>query len=324
MGAIVLTVDVEDYFHVSGFASCIRPDQWDGYPLRVEASTDRLLSLFDRCNVRGTFFVLGWLADRTPQLIHRIAKAGHEIASHGYWHQLVYDQTPEQFREDLRRSRQAIGEACGVSVMAYRAPSFSITARSLWALDVLLEEGFQVDSSVFPVRHDRYGIPGARPDLHLLETQVGPIIEFPPSFGTVAGRRIPIGGGYFRMFPLAVSRRAIAAVNRQGRPAMFYIHPWEVDPDQPRIGGVPLRNRFRHYVNLRRTARRLERLVEHARCMTLGEACGSLLIQQEELASIPASGVTAARSDKSFHTNHSPGIGLKYPPASGGRQSPVS
>ncbi|TWU29133.1 XrtA system polysaccharide deacetylase [Novipirellula artificiosorum] len=256
-----LTVDVEDYFHVSAFADRVCRHDWDRYECRVETSTDRLLSLFDAEQVRGTFFVLGWVAERYPALIRRIADAGHEIASHGYWHQLVYDLTPEAFAKDIADSKEAIADACGVVVTAYRAPSFSITEKSLWALDILAEHGFETDSSIFPISgHDRYGMATAQKEIHEIQTEHGPIREFPPSAWSTGRVHVPVGGGYFRLFPLRLTSQAINAVRREGRPAMFYTHPWEIDADQPRIKQINKRSRFRHYVGLKRTENRLRRL----------------------------------------------------------------
>ncbi len=257
-----LTVDVEDYFQVSAFSQRICRSTWDAVPCRVEQSTDRILALFDACQVKGTFFILGWVADRFPKLVQRIATAGHEVASHGYWHQLVYDLTPEQFAGDLIRSRDAIGTACGVTATAYRAPSFSIVERSWWALDVLAELGFTVDSSVFPIRgHDRYGVPDAKQEIHQIATPHGALCEFPPSIWKRGRMNVPIGGGYFRLCPLALTLKAIREVRKQGRPAMFYIHPWEIDPSQPRVKKIGVKTRFRHYVGVTKTERRLRRLL---------------------------------------------------------------
>jgi polysaccharide deacetylase family protein (PEP-CTERM system associated) len=269
----VLSVDVEDYFQVSAFANQVHRKDWDSFPLRVERSTNQLLELFAARNQKGTFFVLGWVAERLPQLVQRIAQEGHELASHGFWHELVYNQSPDVFREDVRRSREVLQQVGGVSVTAYRAPSFSITARSMWALDVLVEEGFTSDSSIFPIRHDRYGVPGAVETPHVIQTAAGPITEFPPTFARFAGRlHCPIGGGYFRILPFGVSTWAISKLVDQGRPAMFYLHPWEIDPDQPRISGVSMRSRFRHYTGLHRTQRRLNRLLAMFPFTTMSDA----------------------------------------------------
>jgi len=265
-----LTVDVEDYFQVSAFEHRISRDDWPSIPARVEGSTDRLLELFSDAGVHGTFFVLGWVAERFPQLVQRIAAAGHELASHGYWHRLVYDITPDAFRADVQRSREVIEQASGVQVTAYRAPSFSVNHRSLWALDVLAELGFTIDSSIFPVRHDRYGIPDARLEPHRIETAAGVITEFPPSVWQLGRFNLPIaGGGYFRLYPLNMTLRGIAAVLNAQRPFMFYLHPWEVDPDQPPVNGVGWKRRWRHTVGLRCTELKLKGLLKSVHFDTL-------------------------------------------------------
>ncbi|QDV26811.1 XrtA system polysaccharide deacetylase [Aureliella helgolandensis] len=264
------TVDVEDYYQVSAFENRVSRKQWDKYESRVEGNTDRLLKLLDQHSVQGTFFILGWVAERYPELVQRIHHAGHEVASHGYWHQLVYDQSPEDFATDLSDSVDAIYNACGVEVSAYRAPSFSITSRSLWALDILVQKGFTVDSSIFPIKgHDRYGMPGAKREIHRLETETGSIIEFPPSAWHLPGLNIPIGGGYFRIFPYSVSRRAMKQVRKTEHPAMFYIHPWEIDPKQPTIAGAGLKTRMRHYTGLHNTHARLDRMLRESSFTTM-------------------------------------------------------
>lgn len=257
-----MTVDVEDYYQVSAFEGVVDRRDWDHLPSRVEASTYRLLELFDRWNVKCTFFVLGWVARRFPQLVCDIDAAGHEIGSHSFWHRLVYLMSREEFREDLRLSRDVLQDLVGKPITLYRAPSFSITRRSLWALEVLAEEGFTQDSSVVPAWHDRYGVPGAEPRIHQIRTAAGSITEFPPSVAHVCGLRLPIsGGGYFRFYPWSMTRHLLRAVNRrEQRPFVFYMHPWEVDPDQPRLPGS-LVSRFRHYVNLGSTKSRLESLL---------------------------------------------------------------
>ncbi|MEM7557995.1 MAG: XrtA system polysaccharide deacetylase [Planctomycetota bacterium] len=257
-----LTVDVEDYFQVSAFAERVTRQDWDKYECRVEANTDRILAIFDEASVQGTFFILGWVAERYPDLVKRIHSAGHEIASHGYWHQLVYDLTPEEFAKDISDSKDAISNACGVEATAYRAPSFSITPRSEWALDILIEQGFTLDSSIFPIKgHDRYGFPDAPKHIHRTERENGSLLEFPPTSGSLGPLPVPIGGGYFRLFPLALTLRAIKQVRDIIGPAMFYIHPWEIDPDQPKIQGAGAKSSFRHYVNLGKTAEKLRRMI---------------------------------------------------------------
>lgn len=254
---------MEDYFQVSAFADRVCRNNWDRYECRVEANTDQLLSIFDGAEVRGTFFVLGWVAERYPDLIRRISNAGHEIASHGYWHQLVYDLTPEEFAKDIADSRDAIANACGVEVSVYRAPSFSIVPRSRWALSILAENGFTIDSSIFPIAgHDRYGDPDARKGIHTIETPHGSITEFPPTAGHIGRFPLPIGGGYFRLFPLGLTNQAIKQVRKKNGSAMFYIHPWEIDPTQPRIPGATRKSRFRHLVGLKQTETKLRRLLK--------------------------------------------------------------
>jgi len=262
-----LTVDVEDYFHVTAFEKHIDRDDWHSHGDRIVASTRRILRLFDDHNVKGTFFVLGWVAERFADLVREIHAAGHEIGSHSYWHRLIYDQTPEQFREDLCRSRDVLQDTIQTPVTAHRAPSFSITGRSLWALDILAEEGFRVDSSIFPTRHDRYGIPDAPTQIHQIETGSGPLWEFPPSVLKIGRSNVPVGGGgYFRLYPLSWTIRALARINRTtSQPFMFYMHPWEIDPEQPRVPVSSRLSRFRHYVNLAKTEQKLNALLARFR-----------------------------------------------------------
>jgi polysaccharide deacetylase family protein (PEP-CTERM system associated) len=258
----VFSVDVEDYFQVSAFAGSVDPLCWDDYESRVVRNTQRILRRLEEAQIRGTFFILGWVAQRFPQLVRDIDRAGHEIGCHSFWHRLVYDLTPDTFRDDLRHGRDVLEQIVGRPVVAYRAPSFSIVPRSLWALDILVEEGFRYDSSIFPVRHDRYGIPRAEPSPHEIECAQGWLWEFPPAVYRLLGGHVPIaGGGYFRLFPLWFSLRGLRAVNQQaGQPFIFYLHPWELDPDQPRLRG-PWGSRLRHYVNLGATERKLTHLL---------------------------------------------------------------
>ncbi|MCK4706704.1 MAG: DUF3473 domain-containing protein [Gammaproteobacteria bacterium] len=257
-----LTVDVEDYFHVSAFAKNINQQDWDNYPLRVENNTRRLLDLFDEYEVKATFFVLGWVAERTPDLIKDIANRGHEVACHGFSHQLVYNQSPEVFREETLRSKQLLEDIIQAPVSGYRAASYSITNRSLWALDILAEAGFEYDSSIFPVRHDRYGIPDAPEFPHRIETRNGrSLVEFPLSTAKLFKYRLPVaGGGYFRLYPYALTRTGLSQINRGRQPFIFYLHPWEIDPDQPKIP-TSWFSRFRHYNNLDKCEGRLRSLM---------------------------------------------------------------
>jgi polysaccharide deacetylase family protein (PEP-CTERM system associated) len=257
-----MTVDVEDYFHVSVFDGVVPRSQWESLESRVVSNTERLLDLFDEHAVRGTFFVLGWVAERYPSLVPSIAARGHELASHGYAHRLVYDQTPDSFRDDVRRSKAIIEEQSGCRVNGYRAPSFSVTEQSLWALDVLLEEGYRYDASIFPIRHDRYGIPDAPRWPHAMARAGGSLFEVPGSTVRVGGTNLPVaGGGYFRILPYAWTRWGMRRLNRvEGQPAVFYLHPWEIDPEQPRLPASVL-GRFRHYRNLHLTEARLHSLM---------------------------------------------------------------
>ncbi len=267
-----LTIDVEDYYHVSAFEGIVHREQWDRHASRVVDNTRRVLELLAGHGVEATFFVLGWVAERFPELVRDIRAAGHEIGSHGYWHRLIYRQTADEFRDDLRRSRGVLEDLLGEPVIAYRAPSFSITRQSEWALEVLVEEGFQVDSSVFPIYHDRYGLPGTEPRIHPIDTPAGTLWEFPPPVVRWAGCALPIGGGgYLRLYPLWLTCRGLAWINRRARrPFLVYLHPWELDPNQPRLAGVPLASRFRHYVNLGGTERKLNALLSRFRFGPLG------------------------------------------------------
>lgn len=274
-----LTIDVEDYFHVTAFERQVRRDEWDTYPLRVTDNTLRILDMLDEFGVRATFFVLGWVAGRIPLLVKEIHRRGHEIACHGYGHQLIYRIGPEKFREDVRRSKVLLEEICGVKVNGYRAPSYSITNQSPWALDILIEEGFSYDSSIFPVLHDIYGMPDAPRFPHGIQRPSGTIQEFPLSTLPIrVGKkeyRLPIaGGGYLRLFPAQLIRRGIEYINRaEGEPAVLYFHPWELDPEQPRIK-AGLKSRFRHYLNLHKTEEKLQHLLAAVRFAPMGEVLG--------------------------------------------------
>lgn len=259
----IISVDVEDYFQVEAFSGVINRSEWANFPCRVEANTKRILDLFDELNVHGTFFILGWVADRYPGLVREIVRRGHEPASHSYWHRLVYTLSPEEFREDTEKSKNCIEQAAGEAVYGHRAPSFSITSRSSWALDILAELGFQYDSSVFPVKHDVYGVPAAPRVPFQIMTKFGPIVEFPmTTFRLGTGPNLPVGGGgYLRMLPSWYTRLGVQRVIREGLPVICYIHPWELDPEQPRIA-AGFRSRLRHYTNLTKTAARLRRLLE--------------------------------------------------------------
>ncbi len=272
----LFSVDVEDYFQVSAFEHYVQRKEWDNFECRVVSNTHRMLRLLARHNVRGTFFVLGWIADHYPQLVRDIQRDGHEIASHGYWHRLIYQQTPEEFRTDLRQARDVIQDITGTAVNAYRAPSFSITKQSLWALEILVEEGFSVDSSIFPIYHDRYGIPDAEPGIRQITTKTGSLREVPPSVVQIAGLKVPVGGGYFRLYPGPVTCYFLRRINHNSKqPFTFYIHSWELDPAQPRLSIRSKVSRFRHYINLHKTERKLERLLKEFRFGPIAEVLTS-------------------------------------------------
>jgi polysaccharide deacetylase family protein (PEP-CTERM system associated) len=275
-----MTVDVEDYFHVSNFEHLVARESWTTRESRVEANTDRLLELFAAAGIKATFFVLAWVAERSPALVARIGAAGHELASHGYAHRQIHDQSREAFRDDVRRARAIIEDAAGQPVGGYRAPSFTVTRRTLWALDVLVEEGYTYDSSIFPIHHDRYGIPDADRHAFVVSTPAGRLVEVPASTVRLAGTNFPIGGGgYFRLLPFWWTTWGIARVNHvEGRPTVFYLHPWEIDPDQPRLS-APLTARIRHYRNLHRTESRLTALMRRFEFGTMAQ-----LIAAVELA----------------------------------------
>lgn len=281
--ANALTIDVEDYFQVAALAEAVRREDWHSMEYRVEANTHLLLELLDRHNTRATFFTLGWVAEKSPQLVRDIQKAGHEVASHGYSHQLIYNQTPEVFREETRRSKQILEDITGEPITGYRAASYSITNQSRWALDILAEEGFVWDSSIFPVHHDRYGMPGTPRWPHRLTTDNGhELAEFPLSTLKFPGYTLPIaGGGYFRLFPYWFSRWGLGSINRQGHPFVFYLHPWEVDPDQPRLD-VKWFSRFRHYNNLDVCEHRLDQLLGHFRFTAMGDVLRNLQLLEKE------------------------------------------
>jgi len=281
--ANALTVDVEDYFHVSAFASSISPASWASRESRVVGNTERLLAIFEQLDVRGTFFVLGWVAERYPHLVRDIAARGHEIACHGYSHRLVYEQSPEEFYDETSRAKSLLENIVGSAVLGYRAASYSIVRRSLWALDVLVELGFTYDSSVFPIRHDRYGIPGAERAPHYLPTPGGKVIaEWPLSTARIFGVKIPVsGGGYFRLLPYWLTRWGLNSINRhESRPFIFYLHPWEIDPGQPLVRASRF-SRFRHYNNLDKCEERLQILLREFRFGTARDGLTQLGLLSE-------------------------------------------
>lgn len=273
-----MSVDVEDYFHVAALADAIPRDQWDVMAYRAEDSTRRLLRMFDEAGVSATFFVLGWVARRSPHLVREIQSAGHEVASHGWSHELVFNQTPEEFRRETANAKALLEDITGTQVRGYRASTYSITRRSLWALDILCDLGFHYDSSIFPIRHDVYGIPDAAVSPGIIQAPSGArIVEFPMSTARFAGVRLPVsGGGYFRLLPYWLTRAGLARLNhREKRPFVFYLHPWEIDPEQPKIK-VKLLSRLRHYTNLGRTEGRLQRLMQEFQFASIGKVLTDL------------------------------------------------
>jgi polysaccharide deacetylase family protein (PEP-CTERM system associated) len=268
-----ITVDVEDYYQVSAFNKQVTKADWEGYESRVYDNTQRILKIFDDNNIKGTFFVLGWVAERNKKLIKEIDELGHEVACHGYSHDLVYNQTPDKFLDETRQSKAIIEDIIGSEIKGYRAASYSITGRSLWALDILSECGFTYDSSIFPIVHDRYGIPGAKTMPHRLTTDKGnQIVEFPLSTVGIMNRRLPVsGGGYFRLFPYWLSKAGLNRVNQNDRmPFIFYMHPWEIDEGQPKIKSSRL-SEFRHYNNIHKFETRLLKLVSDFEFSTVSD-----------------------------------------------------
>ena len=256
-----LTFDIEEHFQVSAFDSQVQREQWDRLESRVERNTEKILGILGLQGVRATFFVLGWVAERYPSLIRLIAAGGHEVASHGYEHWMVTSQTPDEFRADVRKAKAILEDLIGSPVLGYRAPSFTIMDRTKWALQVLVEEGYRYDSSIFPIRHDRYGMPGASPHRHQVKTPTGVIWEVPPATVQIAKARIPVaGGGYFRLFPYPVLKMLLKRAELEAEPLIMYLHPWEIDPAQPRMQGA-WASRFRHYLNLDKTEGRLLQLL---------------------------------------------------------------
>lgn len=292
-----MTVDVEDYYQVSGFESRIAFESWPRYESRVVGNTWRILELFHFYRVKATFFVLGWIAENYPQVVLAIRQEGHEIASHGYRHRLLYNMNPKEFREDTERAKGILEDLCGCRVVGYRAASYSIVEKTLWALDILTDLGFQYDSSIFPIYHDRYGIPGAdRFPFYYSVSEDRKILEFPLSTVKIYGRNVPVaGGGYLRLLPYRFIRWGIRQINeKEGQSAIIYLHPWEIDPGQPKVrGSWP--SRFRHYINLDKTESRLKRLLGEFRFGTLQmlmqqieKGNESQLVVKEEKETIPA------------------------------------
>lgn len=256
-----LTIDVEDYFQVSAFADIVPPSEWAAMEQRAPDNTRNILDLLKKYGVHATFFVVGWVAENHPEVVRAIAADGHVIGCHSYWHRPVYELTPQEFREDTLKAKAILESIADRKITAYRAPSYSITKKSLWALDILKEAGFTTDSSIFPIWHDLYGIPDAPRFTYLLSPQG--IQEYPISTAHFFGKNLPIaGGGYFRLFPYWFTKFALKRINaKEGQPFVFYLHPWEIDKGQPRFRQARMRSRFRHYNNLEKTMGRFERLL---------------------------------------------------------------
>jgi len=270
-----LSVDIEDWFQVGAFERIVRREDWDTLQPRVERNSDAVLALFARHGVYATFFTLGWVAERYPDLIRRIAAAGHEVASHGWDHVRVFTMTPGQFRADIGRTRALLEDLTGRRVAGYRAPSFSIDSRTPWAHEILAEEGYAYSSSVAPISHDHYGWPGA-PRFAFRPVKESALVELPVTSAKFGGKLLAAGGGgFFRLLPYRFSRWAIRQVNREGRPAIFYFHPWEIDPSQPRLVNAPLRSKLRHYSRLGAMEAKLHRLIQEFRWGSVADAAAA-------------------------------------------------
>ncbi|MDO8356007.1 MAG: DUF3473 domain-containing protein [Nitrospirota bacterium] len=299
-----LSFDVEEHFQVAAFWSTMRRRQWDSYESRVERNVEKILSILSAQGIHATFFVLGWVAQKHPELVRTIASYGHEIASHGFGHELITSQTPGLFREDVRNSKDILENIIGGPVHGYRAPSFTITPETKWALPILVEEGYVYDSSIFPIQHDRYGMPGANPWCHLLETPAGALWEVPPSTLRMGPIRLPIaGGGYFRLYPYQILHNLLTRAATDGQPLVMYFHPWELDPDQPRMEGS-LVSKFRHYLNLRKTEARLQQLVKDFRFASIREAVdtvGVACADRERVLGFAAAGSAPCLAEKTLN-----------------------
>ncbi len=272
----VFSVDVEDYFQVTAFENLHCRNDWSRFESRVFNNTMRLIELLEKHDTKGIFFVLGCVAEKFPRLVELISAAGHEIGSHSHMHCLVHQMSPDEFREDVRKSKDAIESIIQKPVTSFRAPTFSIVRESFWALDILVQEGFTVDSSIFPSRHVRNGVSDFLPAVQRVDTESGAITEFPMPVVSWMGRTIPAGGGgYFRLYPYWLTQRFVRQLNNAGRPFMFYVHPWEVDPDQPRVKGASRSARFKHYVNLESTMGKLDRLLSDFEFTSLADCLRS-------------------------------------------------
>jgi len=297
-----LSIDVEDYFQVEAFSAVIEPTSWSKYPFRAEENTKKILDILDKSSIKATFFCLGWIAEKSPSLIKEISKRGHEVASHGYMHQPIYKQDPTTFANDIERSKKLLEDILGKRILGYRAPTYSITEKTLWAIDILIQQGFLYDSSIFPIRHDLYGIVDAprfpfwidKKRLKEIKNNKWPepfkdfsiiskyfskgdgLIEFPITTFKLFNMNFPIaGGGYFRLLPIKLSLWALSQINdKEAMPFVFYIHPWEFDPEQPKIRGCSLKSKIRHYLNLKKTQKRFEILLERFNFVPISKVLG--------------------------------------------------
>ena len=284
--ANALTIDVEDYFQVGVFQNQIRTDDWTSYESRVERNLDRCLELLDRRQIKATFFVLGWIAEKSPQAIRRLIDAGHEVGSHGFGHQPIWKLKPAQFAADIERAQKSLADLLGFLPTSYRAPCFSVTQKTLWALDVLYEQGIRFDSSIFPVQHPEYGIPGAEQEIHRIALPCGgELLEFPMTVGSFLGKSLAFcGGGWFRLFPYWLTHRALKKAEDSGHPFIFYLHPWELDPQQPRLHDkTGALGRFRHYVNLSKNEAKFSRLLDDFDFQSMAKVLASFAADRDQL-----------------------------------------
>jgi polysaccharide deacetylase family protein (PEP-CTERM system associated) len=308
-GLRILSFDVEEYFQVEAAANCVDRSDWECWEKRLPGCVDRILAMLGECRASATFFVLGWVAEHEPQIVRRIARCGHEIASHGMTHTMIHRLTPDEFRRDAVDTRHMLEDLTGLPVVGYRAPTFSLTHETPWAIDVLVEAGYEYDSSVFPIHHDRYGVPDAPPQPHFAVSSNGTrILEIPPLTVRAMGVNLPVGGGgYFRLLPRWVIARAIRSARKHGRCAMIYLHPWEFDPDQPLLD-MPFSARWRHRVNLHHTGDKLRGLLKRFRFHTVAE-CIDLLRARTSLTHHYGKDVAPSRAPSRFREkSNAPGV----------------
>jgi len=282
-----ITIDVEDYYQVEAFSSTVRRNQWDDFPSRVLRNSEKMLKLFDKFKVKGTFFVLGCVAEKNKGIVEEIHAEGHEVACHGYSHKMILRQSKEEFRNETIKAKSLLEEIINEPIKGYRAATYSITRKNLWALEELMNIGFEYDSSIFPIKNDRYGISNFSRMPCIIGTGEKSIKEFPISTARVLGVNFPIsGGGYFRLFPYGLTKKGLLSVNKENIPFVFYLHPWEIDPGQPIIKGVSKSTRFRHYVNLDKTEAKLERLLSDFSFDRIDRVLGKLTISTVDISAI--------------------------------------